>query len=67
MRPKTVPECWDLPEAKIIDDRYPYLGGEGVTGDGITLFLDRDGTKKRVECRRGAADGPDVWVKVRGS
>ena len=62
--PRTVEEAMRLPEiAPMLDGGY-FLGGAGIDGESICVFVDKDGKSKAVECIRYTKDGPDQWVKT---
>jgi len=60
--PKTREEAMALPEVQQTAEFF--LGGGGIDGNAIFVFVDADGFSKRVECIRRAKDGPDEWVKT---
>lgn len=64
MAPKTVAEARALREIATTLSGDIFMGGGGVDGDSIIMFIDSDGQSKTVSCIRETIDGPDEWVKV---
>lgn len=70
-QPKTVPQAMRLPElssgsgGRATISAAVELSDEGVEGDTICGFLDKDNVYKVVEPFKIKPDGPTIWVKRR--